>query len=407
MLAPEGSVGRIDGIEVVSDRGERYRTLKTLVDSVDVVVGPGLEPRSTVLLARRGIKTIYDVYVPLLLERLAYVAGEDLPDRQRVLGHRTSALLQELAAAAGDAILCANERQRDLWFGVLGALGRIAPGDYAVDPALRHLVGVVPFGLDPAVPKKTRNVVKGVVPGVEATDRVLLWVGGMWNWLDPLTPIRAMKTISATRHDVKLYFIGVDPPSGVRRMAMAEKAMALARELDLLDRSVFFRPGWVSYDERHEYLLEADVGASAHPDSVESRLAYRTRLLDYLWAGLPIVATEGDVLSDVVVARNLGRAVPPNDNGAWARAILELLDARALDACATNIAAVRGEFTWAKALQPLEELVESPLRRPVELGALVPILRRYYAARAALAVAERDGRLPLRTGRRGPAPASL
>ncbi|MBA2476756.1 MAG: hypothetical protein H0V40_12485, partial [Actinobacteria bacterium] len=38
------------------------------------------------------------------------------------------------------------------------------------------------------------------------------------------------------------------------------------------------------------------VAVSAHFDDVETRFAFRTRLLDCLWAGLPVVTTRGDAL---------------------------------------------------------------------------------------------------------------
>ena len=52
---------------------------------------------------------------------------------------------------------------------------------------------------------------------------------------------------------------------------------------------------------------EADLGVSAHRDHLEARYAHRTRLLDYLWAGLPVVATRGDALAELVDRERLGR----------------------------------------------------------------------------------------------------
>jgi hypothetical protein len=39
-------------------------------------------------------------------------------------------------------------------------------------------------------------------------------------------------------------------------------------------------------------LREADIGVSLHREDVETRYSFRTRVLDYLWAGLPIITTE-------------------------------------------------------------------------------------------------------------------
>ena len=53
----------------------------------------------------------------------------------------------------GSAFLCASDRQRDLWLGVLSSLGRIGYDEYAADPTLERLVAVVPFGVDPEPPQ--------------------------------------------------------------------------------------------------------------------------------------------------------------------------------------------------------------------------------------------------------------
>ena len=55
----------------------------------------------------------------------------------------------------------------------------------------------MPFGLSARPPVHERAVLKGVWPGIGADDQVLLWGGGIWRWLDPLTPIRAMERLTA------------------------------------------------------------------------------------------------------------------------------------------------------------------------------------------------------------------
>ena len=126
---------------------------------------------------------------------------------------------------------------------------------------------------------------------------------------------------------MRLLFLGLAHPStAVAAMSMAERAQALAVELGLEGRSVFFNRGWVPYEERRSWFAEADVGVSAHLDSLESRLAFRTRLLDHIAAGTPLVVTRGDVLADLVEARGLGRTVDPGDVQGWVTALAELLE---------------------------------------------------------------------------------
>ena len=93
-----------------------------------------------------------------------------------------------------------------------------------------------------------------------------------------------------------------------------------------LDRGAFF-VDWVPYAERQNYLLDADVAVSLHQPGVEAQFAFRTRVLDYLWAGLPMVLSRGDELAARVDREGLGVAVPEGDVDAVAGALALLLDA--------------------------------------------------------------------------------
>jgi glycosyltransferase involved in cell wall biosynthesis len=150
-------------------------------------------------------------------------------------------------------------------------------------------------------------------------------------------------------------------------MGMDAEAIELARRLDVYERFVFFNFGWVPYAERANYLLEADLGISAHFDSVETRFAFRTRLLDYLWAGLPIVTTRGDVLAELVEERQLGHTVAEGDVDGWVRAVEGLLDdERERESAARNIAETRGDYEWPVVVRTLARLVSGDERsRPV------------------------------------------
>ena len=191
---------------------------------------------------------------------------------------------------------------------------------------------------------------------------MLLWPGGIWNWFDPLTVIDAVADLARRRDDVRLFFLGQRHPNPhVPEMRMATLATARAEELGLRDRVVFFHEGWIPYEQRGAYLLEADVGVSAHFDDLESRFAFRTRLLDCFWAGLPVVTTTGDVLGDLVERRGLGRAVQPRDISAWVHALETLLDDEAAREEARHaLADVREEFFWPRVVEPLRRLVQQP-----------------------------------------------
>jgi hypothetical protein len=144
-------------------------------------------------------------------------------------------------------------------------------------------------------------------------------------------------------------------------MRVAEMTRRRVEELGL-DKAVIFGD-WAPYDEREAYLVEADVAISAARDLAETRLSFRTRVLDYLWAGLPIVATSGDVLSDLVTEEKVGLVVPPGDQRALAAALVRLLRSPALRAeCSANATAVARRYTWPAAVEPLRGMVLQPWR---------------------------------------------
>jgi glycosyltransferase involved in cell wall biosynthesis len=350
----------------------------------DVVVAQSLPLGLIRSLHRAGIRLVFDLYAPALVEAAANLAEERSADRSDGIRYEEVVAVTRVALQLGDAFLCASDRQRDHWLGALAALGRVSPEVYERDPALRSLVAVVPFGLDPAPPSSGSPLVKGVLPGIGTDDRLLLWGGGVWNWFDPLTVIRAVGRLSESRSDVKLLFLGMKhPSSAVAEMTMADRAIALAAELDLDGSSVFFNRDWVPYDERLAWFAEADLGVSAHRDSFEARLAFRTRLLDHIAVGTPLVVTQGDVLGDLVQSRGMGRALAPSDVDGWAVALAGLLDDdRAYAAAKTAVKAAREELSWGRIGEPLAELIERVASTPRQRSSGGGVLLRAAATMA-------------------------
>ena len=273
---------------------------------------------------------------------------------------------------AGDFFICANERQRDLWLGFLAARGRINPYTYPEDKTLRRLIDVVPFGLTPEPPRHEKQVLKGVHGDIAKDDKVLLWGGGLWEWLDPLTVIQAMARIVEKRQDVKLVFPGSRHPykERVPDMEIRQQALRLSQELGLDEAYVFFGD-WVPYEEWPNYLLEADIGVSLHLDTVETRFAFRTRILDYIWAGLPIVATRGDAMAEVIKGYGLGLLVDPQDVDQLTQVLLELLEGPSLrQAYQPSFVEAAKQLTWDRVAEPLIRFCRHPYRAPdkVALG---------------------------------------
>ncbi len=138
---------------------------------------------------------------------------------------------------------------------------------------------------------------------------------------------------------------------------------------------MFFNDTWVEYDQRQNYLLEADAGVSTHKLHVETTFSFRTRILDYLWAGLPMVVTEGDGFADLVAAEKLGVVVPARDPAALAAALVRVLyDEPFIERVRKNVARVRKRFTWERVLAPVTKFVAKPVHAPDRAGQVIPPL---------------------------------
>lgn len=331
----------------------------------DVLVFQGGLLRLHPVLVHSEKPIVADIYDPFHLENLEQ-AGGGPDDRYGVIEHLVGVLNDQLARA--DFLLCASERQRDFWLGALAALGRVNPATYDEDPTLRSLIDVVPFGVDASRPASAdgRPVLRGVVPGIDAGDDVLIWAGGVYNWFDPLTLVRAVEQARSTRPRLRLFFLGmVHPNPAIPSMAMATEVRRLAEGLGMEGTHVFFNEGWVPYEERGAYLSEADIGISTHLEHVETDYSFRTRILDYLWAGLPVISTGGDHFGNLVEERCLGATVSPGDVDGLASAIGSLLaDGARRQAAGAAARRAAEELRWASVVEPLLRFCRSPRVAP-------------------------------------------
>jgi hypothetical protein len=137
-------------------------------------------------------------------------------------------------------------------------------------------------------------------------------------------------------------------------MPIVAESRQLAESLGVLDRHVFFNDSWVDYSTRHNYLLESTAGVSTHRAHLETTFSFRTRVLDYLWAKLPMVLTEGDHFAELVEKEQLGVVVPTGDVSALADALDKVLtDETFRKKAITNITRVRESYRWHRTLEPL------------------------------------------------------
>lgn len=342
-----------EGVTRVVFRPHAPGALREHVRSAGVIVAQPQWPVIEGWLRRSPARVIYDLYDPEPLETLEIFADRP-PARRRLMVDLTIDRLDD-ALRGGDHFICATDTQRDLWLGGLLARRLIDPVAYDRDPSLRDLIDLVPFGVPSDPPRASgADPVRERFPAIGPDDQVVLWNGGIWEWLDAPIAVRAMALLAERRPSARLVFMGA--AAGPASQRAADQARTLAGELGLLERSVFFNDRWVPYGERADWLLRADCAVATQRDHLEARFAFRTRLLDCFWAGLPIVCTEGDELAERVARDALGVAVPAGDEAALAAGIEQVLD-RGKAAYADALARAREDHAWPRVAANLIRLV--------------------------------------------------
>jgi glycosyltransferase involved in cell wall biosynthesis len=374
----------VAGLPCVGYRPHHPRELDAPLRGADAVLSLPAWPLVTRRLKRSDARILFDLYVPQTLEVAGGFPGARRSVRRTLTEFATDRLVDALRI--GHQFICASEKQRDLWLGGMVAERLFTVDRYDADPSLRNLIDVVPFGVPDGVPPADGAAGGALsLAGIEPGDDIVLWNGGLWPWLDPFTSIRAAAMAAERRPRLRLVFMGAATQLPAQRTA--ELARALASELGVLNRSVFFNDRWVPYEERGDWLMSASCAVSTHEDHVETRFAFRTRLLDCFWARLPVVCTSGDELADRVTRQELGEVVPPGEVTATAEALLQVLE-RGRDAYRPGLDRAAASLAWSEVVRPLVGMLNAeppPLARP-------PARSPGHVLRSGL---YRTGRLPL------------
>jgi glycosyltransferase involved in cell wall biosynthesis len=284
-----------------------------------------------------------DLYDPFPIENLHYARALG-PETDR---HDRATLA--LALARADFFLCASEEQRLFYAGALYAAGRIGPRNFPEDPALSRLIAVVPFGA-PEEPAQGDRAAGRRAAGVPESGPLILF-GGIYDWYDPALLLSAWPEIRRHRPDARLLFFESPNPLTTPQGVFA-RVRETARALDPTGRSIVFAP-WFPYPSRADLYAASDLAVAVSGEGLETDLAYRTRLLDAAWGGVPCLAVGGGALARELEEAGACRRVPRNA-AALARAVVSLLeDAESRSRAARAARGFAAGRRWSAVVAPL------------------------------------------------------
>ena len=295
----------------------------------EAVVAPAwcLPPRAflgTHLLVVDGIN-------PLLAELDASPSSTQIVRRRR-----TAASRLPLVAARADAILVGGDEQAAWWSSRLS--------ERPDGPLLQ-----VPFGIPDADPPDAAGRIDGVPDGWS----VVLWWGGVWPWLDLETLLAARARLGAAR--ISVVVPTAKRPGTAFAPFSATDLMASAQRHGLRSPQVVALDHWIPYAERHRILNRSAIVTVLHRPGVEADLSFRTRALDGLWAGVPLLLSEGRALATLAHQGGWGAVVPPGDVDLASAAMDLLLGERSQRRCRTSLEEQRDGWRWSVVVEPLME----------------------------------------------------
>ena len=287
----------------------------------------------------REIPTIVDLYDPFIVENLHYFATRG----REVFDHDYATLMLSLKRA--DFFLCASSSQRHFYLGMLLAAGRLTPEVFEESRQLEKLIAIAPFGVQPLRPRKPRDL-----------ENPQILFGGIYDWYDPILAIDAVAIAREQLPQITLTF-STHPNPDITPQGKAAAAIRYVKERKY-EPFIRFEP-WVPYDQRGEFLDRFAAALLTFPQSLETDLSMRTRVYDYLWAGIPIVTSSAPGTDEII--GDAGVVVRSESARDYAEGIVRVI--RNHDEMTAGTSAFVESHQWGETLRPLREIV-AQLRKP-------------------------------------------
>jgi glycosyltransferase involved in cell wall biosynthesis len=332
------------GVTIVR-RAERGR-LRQLLSDCDVAVAQG-DLANDLVLEVPELPAVVDLCDPWLIENLHYAPALGLGP------YRHDHASWVLQMSRGDFFLCSSEEQRQFYLGFLAALGRVNPARIADDADLSRLIAAVPFG----VPRELPAYRPLLPPGGSGEKRLLF--GGLYDWYDPWPLLTLIE--HAPEPGWRVLFVR-NPNLATTPQRLFGEVEAWCRERGLWGRRVEALD-WVPSERRWDLLRDVDVLVAPHRPGVETLLSFRTRFVEALAVGCPVVTTEGGTVSRMLRDAGAGWVVPAGDVGALRAALTTALG----DVVERRVRGERGRelsrrFEWDSVLDPLVRFCTAPCR---------------------------------------------
>ncbi|AJF61821.1 TPA: glycosyltransferase [Candidatus Woesearchaeota archaeon] len=302
-------------------------------------------------LSRVKIPIVVDVYAPYLLEHIHYDYKKTQSDFWRFTDDIFLSTL--IPFQYGDYFICASERQRRYYLGMLAAVGRVNPYNRK-----RNLVGIVPFGVKSGKPLGKKKILRKAIPG---DKKIILWMSTFFNWLDPMQTARIMHEISKKSDKYVLAVVGAQSPFVYKKLYEDNynKFYRFVKDKKMLNKSVFLFD-YADYEDIDSIYNESDLFIATYPQGIlETELSYRTRVSEAMYGRLPVIVSGGDTVAELVKRYQTGVVIDGKTPEETASVVLKLSE-KDKAAMKKNIEKFVSDNAWDKLVGPLDNFCWKP-----------------------------------------------
>lgn len=255
----------------------------------------------------------------------------------------------------GDFFMTAGSRERYYLMGLLIGSKRLCTLKRKLSPSLIHLIPMIPPSIPPVLRKK--------VIEKKPCELVILVAGAFLPWYSYSTLFEALDIlVNHGRKNFKCVFFGGNP----RNPRFEKLILRMGRDSHFTNSLIF--TGLVPFKERGNYYLQSDVAVNIPLSTVEDELSVRTRIMDYIWAKLPVITPATDEHSKMVIDNQGGFKYLANDPTSLSKVLESLMGKHGVQEITKARRNMEGIYEKSlditNALKPLEMFINEPYVDP-------------------------------------------
>lgn len=320
----------------------------------DCIVAVNFEPCLCATKLRTDKPIWMDIYGDYLtiIQAARYRAGSDR-------GISTSIGFVRRVLQKGDIFSACGTPQRHALVGELAMAGRLNSHTFGYEFTRVILPGARSTS-NHRVKREARPFLNAF--GVTSEDFVVLWCGGYNTWTDVKTLFAGLELAMA--QDPRVHFVSVGANSYEAPDNVYTQFLALIEKSPYRDR--FHMAGWRPWTEIPDYYHESDVGLNIDALHYETIYGTRTRLVEMIAAGMPVITSLGCEISELLRDRGAGLAFAIGDWQDLGRHILTLSKNCLLRErmAKSAIDYANNDLSFAAATTPLRIWVRNPQVAP-------------------------------------------